>query len=160
MSSCTKLLPFCTCCRERFVHAQVASRLAVVIAVLERCLAHEQIAVPSQLDQSVARAAVAGVGDRDAAGRESKPVGLERVVREPHRRDIEPGDREGPLGLVLSDGEDAVEHVIESEAGAERLEHATAAGWTQSSGRSSIAMPPLRYIAPQTQGTRSPQWSR
>ena len=49
---------------ERLVDAQVAPWLPVVVAVIERRLADEEVAVAGEVGQSLARAAVARIGDR------------------------------------------------------------------------------------------------
>ena len=49
---------------QRLVDAQMPARLAVVVTVVERRLADEEVAVPRELRQALARAAVAGIGDR------------------------------------------------------------------------------------------------
>ena len=49
-------------------------------------------------------------------------------MRQPHRRQLDPGGRERSLRLVLADREDAVEHVPEAEPLAELLQHRLPAG--------------------------------
>ena len=113
---------------ERLLRAQVAARLAVGVAVLERRLADQQVGVSGEVRDALARARVARVGERGGAVRHPEAVRLEPVVREPHRQDVEAcRRRESRLGVVLPDDERPLEHVGEAEPGAQLLEEGAAA---------------------------------
>ena len=87
---------------ERLLGAQVAARLPVGLARLERRLADEQVGVPGELGDPLARAGVARVRERRLAVRDPEAVRLEAVVREPDGQHVEPrGRRERRLGVVL-----------------------------------------------------------
>ena len=79
---------------ERLVDAEVAAGLTVVLAAIERRLADEEIGVACELGEPLARAAVSRVGDRLPVRREPEPIGLEGVVRQPERNDLDSGGRE------------------------------------------------------------------
>ena len=107
---------------ERLLGAQVAARLAVGLAALERRLADEEVGVARELGDPLARPRVARVRERHASVRHPEAVGLEAVVRQPHGKDLEARRRERRVGVVLRHGERALEHVGEPEARAELLE--------------------------------------
>ncbi len=108
---------------ERLVRAQVAARLAVRVAVVERRLTDEEVGVASELRDALARAGVTRVRERRGAVRHAEPVRLEPVVRQPDGEDVQSRSRpESLAGVVLVQDERALEHVGEAEARAELLE--------------------------------------
>ena len=144
---------------ERLFRAQVATRLAVGIAGLERRLADEQVDVPGQVGHAPARPRVARVGERGAAVRDAKAVRLESVVGEAQRHDVEPrGGGEDRLGVVLAHDKGSLEHVGEAESRAELLEVGPPAAVDPELRPDVVVATPVE--APPDPRTRSPQWSR
>ena len=70
---------------EGFLCAQMAARLAVRLAGLERRLADEEVGVARELRDAPARPRVARVRERRGAVRDPEAVRLERVVRQADR---------------------------------------------------------------------------
>ena len=152
--------PGCSCRSERLLGAQVAAGLAVV----EPC---RRVASQTNMSEPRASSTRRSLGPLSPEyaivvpfGGEPEPVGLERVVGQAHGRYLEAGCREGQVGRVFA-------HVNARSNMSENPNRwpncsriARPPSCTHSSGLSSIAAPPARYIAPHTHGTMSPQWSR
>ena len=136
---------------------EVAARL--LLPHRERRLAEEEIGVASELDQIGVRSGVGRVGERRAAVGDAEAVRVDRVVLHPERHQLEAGDLVRHADVVLVDLERPVEHVRPPPyCPATLARYVRPPGGTCSaSGGSSRPGP---YIEPQTQETRSPQWSR
>ena len=104
---------------DGLVQREVPTRLAVELAPEQGRLADEQVGVARRLDQLLRGCGVARVCEQGAVRLHPKRVRLERVVRNPGRRDGERADRERRVGLVLRELERPLEHVGEPEALAE-----------------------------------------
>ena len=139
--------------RERLVDAQVPARQAVVVAVIERRLADEEIRVAGELGEALARAAVAGVGDR-------LPVRRRAGTR--RSRACSAGSRIGVTSnpAAMNGCSGSYSRTVKTRSNMSRNPNRSPncsstsrpPACTQSSGRSSIATPAARYIAPHTHG--------
>ena len=152
--SSSRFAPAAPAAASGLVGRQVSAQRAVVVAALERRFCEEEVGVAGELDQLVARPGVARVGD-EAIALDAEAVRVDVVVDDWNRGDLEPGGGEGTARLVLGDVERALEHVLAAQPVEDRPQLVAAARRQPGAGRVARA----RRL-PQTQGTRSPQWSR
>src|SRR5688572_12166455 len=106
----------------------MAARLTVELTALERRLAKEEVDSLGQPGASLARARVSGVRECPAGVRYAEAKGLNGVVREARRDELEPRSLELLALRVLLGLEDADEHVWRPEARAEGRQLLTPAG--------------------------------
>ena len=123
----------------------------------QRRLADEEVGVAGELGQAVARPGVARVGEHGPVRRRPEAERLERVVGDAVRRHLEARGGERLALRVLAQVERVLEHPRRPEPRPIVLSFSRPGG-TQSSGLSTSLPGP--NMAPQTHGTRSPQWSR
>ena len=101
------------------VRGQVTAETAGLTAFPQRRFAEKQVGVFGNVDEAVARAGVSRVRERPLSVGDAECVGLDLVVRDAVRRDLQLGGHERLAVLVLVKVEGALEHRLVPEMRAE-----------------------------------------